>query len=354
MKALVLAGGCGTRLRPFTYTIPKALLPVANRPILYYVLDSLVRSGLQDIGVIVSPQTAERVGEALAGYPGRARFTMLRQERPLGLAHAIMVARDFLGEQPFVMHLGDNVVSHRIDRIAVELQEQRADAVLLLKEVEDPQPFGVAVMDDQGRLVRLVEKPKTFLSSLALVGVYGFSAAIHDAVLHLQPSWRGELEITDAIQTLLDQGARVVSSKLDGWWLDCGKKDDVLEANRRVLEEYLEPALLGSVDQRSQIQGPVLIGQGARVESAQLVGPCVIGQESVVRASTIGPYASIGRGCRIVGSSISRCVIMDGARIEGVQQLEDSVVGQQALLQRVEELPQIIRCMIGDHAEVRC
>lgn len=352
MKALVLSGGRGTRLRPLTYTMPKQLIPVANRPILYYVMDHLRAAGITDVGVIVSPETGEQVTEALNRLESGLRFTYLLQEEPLGLAHAVKVARPYLGDSPFVMYLGDNLIGHGIRELIDEFDRTRADALVLLKEVADPRRFGVAELDGSGQIRRLVEKPSTPPSNLALVGVYVFGPAIHSAIEEIRPSRRGELEITDAIQRLLEAGRTVRSAILTSWWLDTGKKDDLLEANRVVLDEWVQRVVRGVVDESSRVLGRVVLEEGASVRRSDVRGPVVIGAQTRVEGSFIGPYTSIGHNCVIVDSVLEHCVLLDGVRIEGVQRLEDSVVGQNAVVRRVGGNHPAVRLMVGDDAEV--
>ena len=352
LKALVLAGGHGTRLRPLTYTLPKQLIPVANRPIIHYVMDHLEEAGIREVGVVIAPETGEQIKAALARRPGNLRLTYLVQERPLGLAHAILIAREFLAGGPFVMYLGDNLIGEGIKSLISTLQASRADAVLLLKEVADPRAFGVAVLDGQGRITQLIEKPTQPPSNLALVGVYAFSPTIHDAVQQIQPSRRGELEITDAIQYLLSHGHRVFGNRLDAFWLDCGKKDDLLEANRTVLDQWIVRDVRGHVDEASRVSGRVVLGDGARVERSEVRGPAVIGAGTVIRKSFIGPYTSIGERCQISHASLEHCVVLEEARIEGVERIEDSVIGPRAVLRRAPGQHQAIRFMIGEDTEV--
>jgi glucose-1-phosphate thymidylyltransferase len=352
MKALVLCGGKGTRLRPLTYTIPKQLIPIANRPLVHYVMDHLHAAGIREVGVIVAPETAEQIKAALSGNPWQFGLKFLTQDKPLGLAHTLVVARDFLGSDPFVMYLGDNLVGSGLESPLELFRRERADAVVLLKEVSDPRRFGVAVMDGAGQLTRLMEKPTDPPSNLALVGVYIYSPAIHDAVRAIRPSARGELEITDAIQELLQRGRRVLGQPLQTWWLDCGKKDDLLEANRVVLDEWIRRDVQGEVDGHSKIIGRVVLESGARVVQSEVRGPAVIGAGTVVERAFIGPYTSVGRQCTVRATALEHCVLLDGARVDGTQRLEDSVLGRNAVVSRSANDHQALRLLVGDDAEV--
>jgi glucose-1-phosphate thymidylyltransferase len=352
MKALVLCGGKGTRLRPLTHTLPKQLIPIANRPVVHYVMDHLHAAGIAEAGVIVAPETAEQVQEALAANPWGFALTFLLQDAPRGLAHTLVVAREFLGADPFVMYLGDNLVGTGLGPLVESFRARGADAVVLLKEVPDPRRFGVAELDSVGRLVRLVEKPPDPPSNLALVGVYVFSPRVHQAVREIQPSWRGELEITDAIQRMLEKGDRVLGERLHAWWLDCGKKDDLLEANRVVLDEWIQRDVRGAVDEASRVTGRVVVEEGARVVGSEVRGPVVIGAGTVVQEAFIGPYTSVGRQCTIVQTSLEHCVLLDGVRLEGLGRLEDSVLGRNAVVRRLSRNNAALRLMIGDDAEV--
>ena len=352
MKALVLAGGRGTRLRPLTYTLAKQLIPVANRPIIHYVMDHLAATAIAEVGVIIAPDTGDQIRAALKSNPWGFDLRFIPQEKPLGLAHTILVARDFLKNDPFVMYLGDNLVSQGIVDLVTEFRKSEAEAAVLLKEVADPTPFGVAVVNEDGGIQRVVEKPREPISNLALVGVYCFSAAVCEAAARIEPSWRGELEITDAIQLLLDDGRRVIGRRLEGWWLDCGKKDDILEANRVVLDETIVRSIKGEVDSSSQVVGRVQVEHGASVRKSEIRGPVVIGEGTIVERSFIGPYSSVGPDCGVVDSVLEHCVVLAGAKIRGVERIEDSVVGQNASVLRTSENHRAIRLMIGDDAEV--
>ncbi len=352
MKALVLAGGKGTRLRPLTYTMAKQLVPIANRPVLSYVMHHLHDAGIREVGVIVSPETGGQIQEALSRNPWGFNLTYILQDKPLGLAHAVGVAQGYLKEEDFIMCLGDNIIGSGIRELIETFNASRADALILLKEIEDPRMFGVAEVDSQGHIRRLIEKPKEPPSKLALVGAYVFSPVIYDAISEIKPSWRGELEITDAIQKLLEKGYTVRSVILEGWWLDTGKKDDLLEANRLVLDEWTRRDIQGTVDSKSRVVGRVVLEAGARVEKSELRGPVVIGEGTVIEESFIGPYTSIGRGCIIKNSALEHCVALDGVRIEGIEGMEDSVLGCNAVVRRLSGNHRALRLLIGEDTEV--
>lgn len=352
MKGLILSGGKGTRLRPITYTAAKQLVPVANKPILFYVIENLVHAGIRDLGIIISPETGALVQEAAgSGERWGATITYILQSEPAGLAHAVSTAREFLGEEPFVMYLGDNLIGSRIDRFLETFQASQIDALVLLKEVDNPSQFGIAEIDPQGRLLRLIEKPPHPPSNLALVGVYIFSPVIHQAIAGLTPSWRGELEITDAIQRLLESGNKVTSYPLDSWWLDTGKKDDLLTANTIVLDEWGRRDLQGEVDDRSQISGRVSIAPGAQIINSTLRGPIVIGAHCCVKDSFIGPYTSIGDHSWVENSVIEHSVLLNGVQIQQIDRLEDSLIGKNARVAR-RNRHRCWRLMIGDDSVV--
>jgi len=352
MKGLILSGGKGTRLRPLTYTAAKQLVPVANKPILFYVIENLARSGVTDLGIIISPETGEMVKEA-AGDGSRfgVSLTYILQEQPGGLAHAVKTARSFLKNFPFVMYLGDNLISSDISLFLETFRREALDALILLKEVEDPRQFGIAELNGAGRLRRLVEKPQVPPSNLALVGVYFFGPAVHTAIDGLKPSWRGELEITDAIQVLLDQGKRVDWRHLEGWWLDTGKKDDLLTANTQVLDEWCERQILGEVDEESQVTGRVTIGPNTRVRRSTIRGPAIIGQNCLIQDSFIGPFTSIGDACRVENSVVEHSVLLAGATISQVDRLEDSLLGRNARVAR-HNRHRSLQLLLGDDTVV--
>jgi glucose-1-phosphate thymidylyltransferase len=352
-KGLVLSGGRGTRLRPLTHTAAKQLVPVANRPILYYVLDNLLEAGIRDVGIIISPETGKAIREAVGdGNSWGMKFEYILQEEPLGLAHAVKVARPFLAKDPFIMYLGDNLIGSGISEFRETFEKSNADASILLKKVGNPSSFGIAEVNSQGQVCRLVEKPRNPRSDLALVGIYFFSPKIHEAIDRIRPSARGELEITDAIQELLEQGCSVLSHQLDSWWLDTGKKDDLLTANSVVLDEWVKRELLGEIDEESQVSGRVRLGKDSKVIRSTIRGPVVIGDKVQIENSFIGPFTSIGNGCRILSSVMEHCVLLENARIEQVDRLEDSLVGKGSSVIKNRGNHQAYRLMIGDDSEV--
>jgi glucose-1-phosphate thymidylyltransferase len=353
LKGLVLSGGRGTRLRPLTHTAAKQLVPVANRPILYYVLDNLKEAGIKEIAIIVSPETGNAVQDAVgSGARWDVNIEYILQQEPLGLAHAVKIARPFLGVDPFVMYLGDNLVGCGIRPFCVDFIKSKVDARLLLKRVINPSSFGIAEIDSQGRVSRLVEKPKVPRSDLALVGIYMFSPQIHTAIDRIKPSWRGELEITDAIQMLLDSGGAVASDEILDWWLDTGKKDDLLTANTVVLDQWVTRQIQGKVDSMSEVTGRVSVGSGSTITKSKIRGPAIIGENVQIEDSFIGPFTSIGDGCRITGSVLEHCVLLQNARVEGIDRLEDSLLGKGASVLKHQGSHQAYRLMIGDDSEV--
>jgi glucose-1-phosphate thymidylyltransferase len=353
MKALILAGGKGTRLKPITNTIAKQLLPVANKPILFYVLDQVIDSGITEIGIIVSSDTGDRIKEAIVDGPEwAANITYILQSEPLGLAHAVETAQDFLGDATFLMFLGDNLIQGGVKAFVKEFNSHRPDALVLLKEVADPRLFGVAELDALGRVIRLVEKPKEPKSNLALVGAYLFTPEIHKAITQIEPSWRGEFEITDAIQKLFDMGRTVNSHILRGWWLDTGKKDDLLEANRVVLDDLLQPSIEGDVDSKSQVAGRVEIGEGAKVENSTVRGPVSIARGCQIRNSFIGPFTSIGADATVEDSSIEHSVILQGSHIYHIERLEDSLIGRGVQVSKADEGFKGVKLFVGDDARI--
>lgn len=354
MKALILSGGKGTRLRPLTYTGAKQLVPVANKPILWYGIEAIVAAGITDIGIIISPETGQEIQEKTGnGDRFGARITYLQQDQPLGLAHAVKTAREFLGSSSFVMYLGDNLIEDPLELFLKQFKNQQLDALILLRKVNNPSAFGVATVDDQGRVLALVEKPKDPPSNLALVGLYFFAETIHQAIDSIQPSARGELEITDAIQALITQQQAVEAQQLKGWWLDTGKKDDLLEANRIILDCLLEKSLQGAVDAQSSVSGRVAIAEGSEIINSTIRGPVIIGQNCRIENSFIGPYTSIADGVQLQDTDIEHSVILQGSKILNIQQrIVDSVIGQRAKLTVAPQRPKALRFLIGDDSQI--
>ena len=352
MKTLVLSGGKGTRLRPLTFTTAKQLIPVANKPILGYVLDQTSQAGIIDTAIIISPETGEHVKNYIKDGSMWGINISYIEQMPLGLAHAVKTARDFLQDEPFVMCLGDNLLGEGITKLIDKFNTEKLDALILLKEVENPCAFGVAVLDEIGNVVKLIEKPKVPPSNLALVGVYIFSPKIHWAIERIKPSWRNELEITDAIQELINMGYNVKSETLNSWWLDTGKKDDILTANTIVLDEYIKNEICGSVDNKSKVTGRVKIDMDAVIINSIIRGPVAIGKNSHIENSFIRPYTSIGDNTKIIDSSIEHCVILNNAQVNGIERLEDSLIGKDVKVSKNHNGHKALRLMIGDYSEI--
>jgi glucose-1-phosphate thymidylyltransferase len=352
MKGLVLAGGKGSRLRPLTATGAKQLVPVANKPVLFYALEQLVEAGIRDIGIITGdtgPQVREAVGD---GSRFGASVTYIPQSAPLGLAHAIVTAKEYLGDDPFCMFLGDNFLMGGIADHARRFAESDCQGQILLKRVADPSAFGVAVLDESGRVTRLVEKPKEPISDLAVIGVYFFGPEVHQITPGLVPSPRGELEITDAIQGLIDAGYEVRSSQITDQWVDTGKKDDMLEANRLVLAT-LKGKVDGHVDNDSTLVGEVVVEEGATIAGSTVRGPAIIGAGAVITDAYIGPFTAIGADCTLSGCEIEHSIMLERSIIRNVNhRIADSLIGREVVIERSPLKPQAIRLLLGDHSSV--
>ena len=351
MKGLILSGGKGTRLRPLTYTSAKQLVPVANKPVLFYGIEAMAAAGIRDLGIVVG-ETHEEIRAAVGdGSRWGVKATYIMQPDPLGLAHAVKISREFLCDSPFVMYLGDNLLAHGIASLVREFEETRPDALILLAHVPNPSQFGVAELVE-GRVVRLVEKPKEPKSDLALVGVYMFTAPIFEAVEAIQPSARGELEITDAIQYLVDKGYTVSPHIVTGWWKDTGKLGDMLEANRLILET-LDRRLDGEIRGKTQIDGRVAVAASALVEDSVVRGPVIIGPGSRIVRAYVGPFTSIGPDVTIRDSEIEHSIVLEGSEILDLQvRVEDSLIGRGCRILRTPAMPRAIRLMVGDRSEV--
>ncbi|WP_113701626.1 glucose-1-phosphate thymidylyltransferase [Nonomuraea lactucae] len=352
MKALVLAGGKGTRLRPLTHTSAKQLVPVANKPVLFYGLEALRDAGVTEVGIVVG-DTAQEVRDAVGdGSSFGLEVTYIPQDAPLGLAHCVLIARRFLGDDPFVMYLGDNFLVGGIRDLVDSFRDGGHDAQILLTKVAEPQFYGVAELGPDGQIVGLAEKPERPRSDLAIVGVYIFSPVIHEAVRAITPSARGELEITDAISWLIQRGYHVHSHLVSGYWKDTGRLQDMLECNRIVLEQ-VEPEINGTVDGLSEITGRVVVERGAVVENSVLRGPIVVGANSKIVSSYVGPFTSIGPGCVVTNAEIEYSIVLDGSTVVGVSRIGHSLIGRNVEVTSAEGAPNTHELMVGDHSKIK-
>ncbi len=351
LKGLILSGGKGTRLRPITHTSAKQLVPVANKPVLFYAIEAMAQAGIDEVGIIIAPETGDEIRRA-AGDGARfgVRITYILQDEPAGLAHAVLTAEPFLGDSPFVMYLGDNLLQGGIEDLVAAFRDHQPDALILLTPVPDPESYGVAELSD-GAVVRLVEKPPEPRTNLALVGVYMFTAAVHDAAKAIEPSARGELEITDAIQRLVDEGKRVEPHIVKGWWKDTGRLDDMLEANRLVLDT-IQTRLEGELID-SQVEGRVVIEAGARVERSSVRGPAIIGAGARLSDCYIGPYTAIGEGCEISRAEVEHSILLAQSVVRDLDgRMESSLLGRNVKIARGMRQPRAFRFMVGDNSEI--
>ena len=352
LKGLILSGGRGTRLRPITFTSAKQLVPVANKPVLFYGIEAMAAAGIRDVGIIIAPETGDEI-RAAAGDGSRfgVRIEYIVQDEPAGLAHAVLTAEPFLGRSPFVMYLGDNLLQGGMEELVEQFREHVPEALILLTPVPDPHNYGVAELGGDGSVVRLVEKPPEPATDLALVGVYMFTPLIHDAARAIEPSARGELEITDAIQWLVDSGKRVEPHVVRGWWKDTGRLDDMLEANRLILDTVVR-RIDGRLEQ-AQVDGRVVVEAGALLERATVRGPAIIGAGAVVRDAYIGPYTAIGRNCVIESSEIEHSILLEGSSVRNLDgRMESSLLGRDVAIARGVRQPRAYRFMVGDKSEI--
>jgi glucose-1-phosphate thymidylyltransferase len=352
LKGLILSGGKGTRLRPITHTSAKQLVPVANKPVLFYGLEAMAEAGIRDVGIIIAPETGGEIREAVGdGSRFGLSIEYIEQEAPLGLAHAVLTAEPFLGRIPFVMYLGDNLLRDGIGELVDTFRREEPDALILLTPVPDPEHYGVAELSD-GRVTRLVEKPSEPSTDLALVGVYMFTPAVFDAARSIEPSGRGELEITDAIQTLVDGGLRVDPHIVHGWWKDTGQVEDMLEANRLILDD-LEERVDGELVE-TRVEGRVVIEEGARLERSTVRGPAIVGRGSHVSDAYIGPYTAVGEDVSIEGAELEHSIVLSGSRIGHLEyRIEASLIGRNVRIGRGPALPKAYRFVVGDNADVQ-
>ena len=353
LKGLILSGGAGTRLRPITHTSAKQLVQVANKPVLFYGIEALVDAGVEEIGIIIAPETGDEIREAAGdGSAFGAKITYIVQDEPAGLAHAVLTAEEFIGGSPFVMYLGDNLLRDGLRSLVNTFRADEPDALILLTPVDEPEHYGVAELDGE-RIVRLVEKPKDPPSNLALVGVYLFTAAIFEASRALEPSWRGELEITEAIQSLIEDGHKVQSEVVRGWWKDTGQLADMLEANRLVLEELVS-SVEGEVDEESKVEGRVVVGPGAKLERSVVRGPAVIGAGAHIEDAFIGPYTSIGDEVHVRRSEVENSIVLARSVVEDLgTRMEASLLGREVKLTRSEGMPKTLQLLVGDRSEIK-
>ncbi|NQE05078.1 Bifunctional protein GlmU [ANME-1 cluster archaeon GoMg1] len=348
MKGLILSGGYGTRLRPITYSQQKQLIPIANKPILFYAIEDVIEAGAKEIGIIIGPNK-EQVIETVESEDWDAKIEFIYQDEPKGLAHTILVAEDFLDDE-FVMYLGDNILRERIMEHAKKFKENNCDASIMLTEVENPQQFGVADINEDETIKRLIEKPKVPPSNLALVGIYFFKPVILEACENIKPSWRNELEITDAIQWLIDNGYEVGWTKVEGWWKDTGKPEDILEVNRLILAD-IQTKNEGTAE-NSRIIGRVIIEKGVEIKDSIVKGPSLIGRDCLIRNSYIGPYTSIGNECVIEDTEIEDSIVMEKSEIIGGGRIIESLIGKEVKIKRKADLPNGKKLVVGDNSEI--
>jgi glucose-1-phosphate thymidylyltransferase len=357
LKGLILSGGKGTRLRPITHTSAKQLVPVANKPVLFYGIEAMAAAGVREVGIIIAPETGEEIRKAAGdGSQFGLRIEYIVQDEPLGLAHAVLTAESFLADSPFVMYLGDNLLQGGIADLVSAFRDSAPDALILLTPVADPENYGVAELapappGEVGRVVRLAEKPPEPATDLALVGVYMFTAAIHDAARAIEPSARGELEITDAIQHLVDSGRRIEPHIVRGWWKDTGRLEDMLEANRLILDNLTERVAGELID--SQVDGRVVVEPGARLERTTVRGPAIVGAGAQLLDCYVGPYTAIGEDCRIANAEVEHSILLSGSSVCDLDgRMESSLLGHNVTIRRGDRQPRAYRFMVGDNSDI--
>ena len=353
MKGLILSGGKGTRLRPFTYTGAKQLVPLANKPVLFYAIEDLVEAGITTIGIVISPETGDQVRATVGdGSQFGARITYILQDAPRGIAHGIKIAQDFVGADPFVLFLGDNFLREGIVPQVKAFRDGAMNAQIILYPMDDPSSMGVAVLDGDGRVTRLVEKPRQFISPYAVIGIYMFDHHVFEAVNAIKPSARGELEITETIQYLIDHGFNVGAQPLTGWWIDTGKTSDILEANRLILD-ILERKIAGQVTGDSHLEGRVVLEPGAVVINSTIRGPAIIGARTRIENAYVGPYTSIQHDCVVQNCEIEHSVVLEDTRILDVSaRIADSLIGRNVEIGRAGGQNKALKIMLGDYSKV--
>lgn len=356
MKALITAGGKGTRLRPITHTNNKHLIPIANKPMIHYAIEAVLEVGVKEIGIVVNPDTENEIKEALGdGKEWRVSISYITQEAPIGLAHVVKVSESFIKDDPFIFYLGDNVIVGGIKRFLDEFKNSNNNCQLVLARVKDPQRFGVPEIKD-GKVVKVEEKPKIPKSNFAVTGIYFYDSHIFEAVNNIKPGWRGELEISDAHQYLINKGYKIGYSEITGWWKDTGKPDDLLEANRLVLEQIInhqESAIQGEIDSQSEIIGKVIVEKGAKILKSSIFGPVIIGKDTIIENSYIGPFTAIYHDCQIKNSELEYSIIMENSKIIDVEtRIERSILGRSVEITKKDSRPKTQRFIVGDQSSI--
>jgi glucose-1-phosphate thymidylyltransferase len=352
LKAIILCAGEGTRMRPLTYTGAKHLIPVANKPVISHIIETIVAAGIRELGIVVSPHREEEFRLTLGdGACWGLKISYIVQRQPRGLAHAVSCAQDFIGREPFLVYLGDNLLENGVTAFVREFERGHANASIVLVEVEDPRSFGVAQLSGE-QIIKVIEKPQEPPSNLAIVGVYLFDHRIFEAISEIKPSWRDELEITDAIQKLIEKSYRVTPHLVQGWWKDVGKPEDMLHANRLLLER-LSTHIEGAVDERSQVKGRIQVAAGAKILNSELRGPLVIGEDALIEDSFIGPFTAIGPRVVVRQSEIEYSIVMEGSKLEGVGRIDHSLIGRNVEIGRKDRRPEALSFVLADNSQIK-